>query len=80
MPLVVLRKCTACGKITDRKDLIRILKNYKTSQIIINPNPNEFGRSTYICRNPECLKNAIKKKRLKNLTPENIEEINNLIN
>ena len=71
VPSCVLRKCCACGKIIDRTNLIKILKDHKTGDIIINPNSKTFGRSIYLCKTEECLKLAIKKKRLKHL-PENI--------
>ena len=73
VPSVVLRKCCACGKITNRNELIRILKEHKTGEIIISPNNKQFGRSIYLCKNEECLKTAIKKKRLKHLSENEIE-------
>jgi len=79
MPSVVFRKCCACGKILDRQNLIRILKEAKTGKIIINPNNKQFGRSNYICKSEECLKLAIKKKRLKFLSEEEIGKLKNII-
>ncbi len=78
VPSAVLRKCCACGKISDREDFIRILKEHSTGKIIINPNNFQFGRSTYLCKNSECLKIALKKKRFKNFNEETIEEIKKL--
>ncbi|MCR4881098.1 MAG: YlxR family protein [bacterium] len=71
----IMRKCCACGKIADRKDFIRILRNHKTGEYIISPDNKQFGRSIYICKCNECLKSAIKKKRLKALSEEQIEQI-----
>ena len=79
LPSVILRKCIACGKITDRNNLVRILSDYKNGEIIINPSNNDFGKSKYLCKNEECLKLAIKKKRLKNLTDEKISILQKLI-
>ena len=76
VPSVVLRKCCACGKIVNRNELIKILKEHKTGKIIINPNNKQFGRSMYLCKNEECLKTAIKKKRLKHLSENEIEILN----
>ena len=79
VPSIVLRKCCACGKIIDRNELIRILKEHKTGEIIIAPNNKQFGRSIYLCKNEECLKTAIKKKRLKHLSENEIEILRNEI-
>ncbi len=68
----VMRKCCACGKISDRNDFIRILREHNSGEYIIVPNNKQFGRSIYLCKNPDCLKTAIKKKRLKNLSCEQI--------
>ena len=75
----VLRKCCACGKISDRNEFIRILKDYKTSEVIINPNSNQFGRSLYLCKSMECIKLAQKKKKLKNLSDTQIEALTKLV-
>lgn len=69
---LVIRKCCACGKISDRNDFIRILREYNSGEYIITPNNMQFGRSIYLCKNTDCLKIAIKKKRLKNLSNEQI--------
>jgi len=73
VPSVVLRKCCACGKILNRTELVRILKDYKTGKIIINPDTKHFGRSIYLCKDAECFKLAVKKKRLKHLMENEIE-------
>ena len=76
---VVFRKCIACGKIIDRTSLIRILSEHGTNKTIINPNNKQFGKSKYLCKNEECFKLAIKKKRLKNLTIEDIDKLKKII-
>ena len=78
-PSVILRKCCACGKVIDRNELIRILKEHKTSEIIIEPNNKQFGRSMYLCKNEECLKLALKKKRFKNFSEDIINKIQTII-
>ena len=75
----VLRKCCACGKNADRKEFVRILHEHSSGEYIINPNNKQFGRSIYICKNPECLKIAIKKKRLKNLSDEQLNLIKDML-
>ena len=65
VPSTILRKCCACGKIVDRNNLIRIMKDNKTGEIIINPSNKQFGRSSYLCKDKDCLKLAIKKTKMK---------------
>ncbi len=60
----ILRKCQGCLKLINRDELIKITK-LPDGTLKINPNSKELGRSVYVCKNPECIKNFIKKKRLK---------------
>ena len=57
------RKCQGCFEIKDADFMIKITKLH--DKLKINPKSNELGRSMYICKNPECIKLAIKKKRIK---------------
>lgn len=61
----MLRKCAGCGKLLPRENLIKITKEYKSGNIIIQPNSFIFGRSVYLCYNQECKEKALKKDRLK---------------
>ena len=73
-----LRQCISCKKYKQKKELIRITQNKKTGEVNINNNLLFTGRSAYICKNNECIKIAIKKKRIENSLksnlPENIKE------
>jgi len=73
-PSLLKRKCIACGGLFDRNLLIRIMCEHKSKNIIINPDNKTFGRSAYLCKNNECLKNAIKKQRFLKVLKTNIEE------
>ena len=70
------RKCAGCGKITDRKNLIKITRD-KHSGIFINPDTKIFGRSVYLCYNNACIEAAFKKNRiskaLKTSLPEELK-------
>lgn len=66
------RKCIGCGEIKPRKNMIRIMKTYDTNEIIIMPSSTHFGRSSYLCYNNECLKHAIKKRRLQKTLKKDI--------
>lgn len=79
-----LRQCSSCKSIKPKEELIRITRNCKTKEIVINNNNEYQGRSVYICKNTECLENALKRKKiensLKDKLPENIkEELFNLL-
>lgn len=72
-----LRQCVFCRTYKSKEELIRITKSVEGT-IKIN-NDNEInGRSVYICKNAECIQNALKKKKiecsLKSNLPECIKE------
>ena len=60
----IKRRCQGCFNIKDRKELIKITK-LKDNTLKINPSSKELGRSVYVCKNEECIKSFIKKKRIK---------------
>ena len=72
-----LRQCAVCKAYKEKKDLIRITKDFKTGIIKINDNSEVKGRSIYLCNNETCLENALKKKKieasLKTKLTENIK-------
>ena len=71
----IKRKCQGCLKLINRNELIKITK-LPDGTLKINPNSKELGRSVYVCKNPECIKIFIKKKKLKTaLKYSNMEEI-----
>ena len=61
---MIKRKCAGCGKIKDRKELIKITKSHIDGTVIINPNSKIFGRSVYLCYNEKCKELALKKNKL----------------
>lgn len=60
----IIRKCQGCGKTADRDNLIKITKSSKTGEVRINPSSKFIGRSIYLCKNLDCLKQIIKKKKI----------------
>jgi predicted RNA-binding protein YlxR (DUF448 family) len=71
----IKRKCQGCLLLINRDELIKITK-LPNGMLKINPNSKELGRSVYVCKNPECIKTFIKKKKLKTaLKYSNMEEI-----
>ena len=67
------RTCIGCNLKKDKKDLIRIVKN-KNGEINVDPTGKLEGRGTYICKNEECLKKAIKNKRMSKTFEMEIDE------
>lgn len=57
------RKCIVCQDRDSKKELMRIVKN-KEGEIFLDPSGRANGRGTYICKDSECLKKAIKTKAL----------------
>lgn len=60
----IIRKCQGCGKSADRSELIKITKSNKTGEVRINPSSKFIGRSLYLCKSLECLKQILKKKKI----------------
>ena len=71
----IKRKCQGCLKIQERSLMIKITK-LNDGKLKINPLSNELGRSIYVCKNEDCIKTLIKKKKLKTaLKYSNMDEI-----
>ncbi|MDO5689746.1 MAG: YlxR family protein [Tissierellia bacterium] len=60
---VPIRKCVGCQENITKKQLVRIVNN-KELGVVLDKTGKLNGRGAYICRDPECLEIAIKKKRL----------------
>ena len=60
---VPLRKCTGCGEMFDKRTLVRVVKS-PDGEISLDLTGKKAGRGAYVCKNPECLKKARKKKAL----------------
>ena len=60
---IPLRKCTGCGEMKPKKELVRVVKT-PDDQVVIDLTGRLNGRGAYICPNAECLKIARKSKRI----------------
>ena len=56
----VLRRCVACKKLLDRKQLWRVVRDYQDGVVL----DKGMGRSAYLCPHENCLKEAWQRKRL----------------
>lgn len=74
----IKRKCQGCLKLIDRNELVKITR-LQDGILKLNPSKKELGRSVYVCKNSECIKTFIKKKKLKTaLKSTNMEEISKI--
>lgn len=64
MPLrkIPLRKCTGCGEMKTKKELVRVVKNNE-GEVSLDLTGRMPGRGAYVCHNADCLKKARKARR-----------------
>lgn len=60
---IPLRRCTGCGEMKSKKELIRVVHN-KEGEVSLDQTGKKAGRGAYICPNLECLKKARKSRGL----------------
>ncbi|MEX0682031.1 MAG: YlxR family protein [Dehalococcoidia bacterium] len=56
------RTCVACGTTTNKRELVRIVRT--ADGVLADPTGKLAGRGAYICHQPQCWEQAIKKGRL----------------
>ena len=71
---MVERKCVGCGKLKDRKDIIKITRENAHGNVIVNPDNKIFGRSVYLCYNNSCVENAFKKNKISKILKASVPE------
>lgn len=57
-----LRMCLGCGKMADKRDMIRIVKSPE-GEISLDFTGKKSGRGAYICKKLECFEKARKARR-----------------
>lgn len=60
---VPIRSCVACRTSGDKRGLVRIVRT-PTGEVLLDPSGKMPGRGAYLCAKPECLRRALKEKRL----------------
>lgn len=60
---VPLRKCTGCGEMKKKKEMIRVIKTPE-DEILLDKTGKKNGRGAYICPTVQCLNSALKSKGL----------------
>ena len=78
------RTCIGCNEKRDKNVLIRIVKNNR-GEIFIDKTGRQDGRGVYICENIECMKKAIKDKKIEksfkiSISEEIYENLKKMIN
>ena len=63
MKKIPLRKCTGCGEMKTKKELIRVLKTPEDT-IVLDVTGKKNGRGAYLCNQAECFRKARKSKGL----------------
>ena len=56
------RMCAGCRIRKNKAQLIRICRSKEGVFTITDGNVNTDGRGAYVCRDPKCIENAIKRK------------------
>ena len=56
----VLRRCVACRKLLDRKQLFKVTRDHQNGVVL----EGGMGRSAYVCLNENCLEESWRRKRL----------------
>lgn len=70
---VPMRQCVGCGQMKAKQDLIRVLR-MEDGSITLDASGRKNGRGAYLCKNPECLRQAQKKKGLERSFRMNIPD------
>ena len=70
---VPMRMCTGCGEMFDKRTLVRVVKSPE-GEISLDLTGKKSGRGAYVCKNPDCLKKARKKKALERAFSVQISE------
>ena len=60
---IPMRMCVGCSEMKPKPELIRIVRSPE-GEISLDSTGKKSGRGAYICCNKDCLKKAVKSKRL----------------
>ncbi len=65
-----VRECVSCGKKDSKQNMLRVACTGET--VSLDPLGKAPGRGAYVCKNRECIENAILKKRFNRSFRKNI--------
>lgn len=69
----VKRMCTGCGEMFNKAELVRVVKSPE-GEVSLDLTGKKNGRGAYVCKNPECLKKARKKRAFERAFSMKIED------
>ena len=61
---IPMRKCTGCGEMKPKKELLRVLKAAESEEILFDTTGRKNGRGAYLCNSLACFQKARKTKGL----------------
>ena len=70
---IPLRKCSGCGEMKSKNELIRVVKN-KEGEIFLDLTSKAPGRGAYLCKSVECFTAARKARRFEKAFSTQIPE------
>ena len=70
---IPMRMCTGCGEMFDKRTLVRVVKSPE-GEVSLDLTGKKSGRGAYVCKNPDCLKKARKKKAFERAFQVQIDE------
>lgn len=59
-----LRKCIGCGQVQEKNNMVRLVKDKDSVDIVLDNDRHMDGRGAYICKDIKCLEKARKSKGL----------------
>lgn len=62
MAHIPLRMCVVCRTHSPASELLRVVVDKESQTVIPDIHKKNEGRGAYICRNPECIRKAEKKR------------------
>ena len=60
---IPMRMCVGCREMKEKRQMIRVVRSPE-GDVSLDPTGKKSGRGAYLCRNPECMKRAIKQRQL----------------
>jgi predicted RNA-binding protein YlxR (DUF448 family) len=67
------RQCVSCREMKPKMELIRIVRT-PAGEVLVDPTGKKSGRGAYICLSEQCLREAVKKKKLERALEQAVPE------
>ena len=60
---IPMRMCVGCREMKEKKELIRVVRSPE-GDVSLDPGGKKSGRGAYVCKDPDCLMTAVRRKGL----------------